>query len=259
MSDIVLQQETTSVHPMPRQAITPMDMIHVAIQQNADIDKLEKLMALQERWEANEARKAFVTALSGFKRNPPEIFKNKLVSFATSKGKTEYNHATLDQVAASVSAAMSPHGLSFRWQTEQEGGLIRVTCIIMHSQGHSESVTLHAAPDESGGKNSIQAIGSAVTYLQRYTLLAATGLATREQDDDGVATTRKKLPEGDFEQFATAIKATATKEAAKAEWQKAVKACQAVGDVESANALKQVMLDHAAFIDSVAENEAKGG
>ena len=51
--------------------------------------------------------------------------------------------------------------------------------------GHSESTTLQSPPDASGGKNSIQAIGSAVTYLSRYTLLAITGLATGENEDDG--------------------------------------------------------------------------
>src|SRR5690606_35194749 len=60
-----------------------------------------------------------------------------------------------------------------------------VTCVITHELGHSERTTLSAAPDESGGKNSIQAVGSTVTYLQRYTLMAATGLAAKDMDDDG--------------------------------------------------------------------------
>ena len=42
-----------------------------------------------------------------------------------------------------------------------------------------------ASPDDSGGKNAIQSIGSTVSYLQRYTILALAGLATREMDDDG--------------------------------------------------------------------------
>ena len=46
-------------------------------------------------------------------------------------------------------------------------------------------MTLSASADNSGSKNSIQAIGSTVTYLQRYTLLAITGLATEDMDDDG--------------------------------------------------------------------------
>ena len=51
--------------------------------------------------------------------------------------------------------------------------------------GHSEETTLKAPPDTSGSKNSIQAIGSTVTYLERYTLLAATGMAAAGMDNDG--------------------------------------------------------------------------
>ena len=52
--------------------------------------------------------------------------------------------------------------------------------------GYSESTELTADSDTSGTKNSIQAMGSTITYLQRYTLLSLTGLATHEQDTDGV-------------------------------------------------------------------------
>lgn len=166
-------------------AITPMHMLQMAVSQNADLDKLEKLMALQERWEANEARKAFTKALSDFKAKGVVIGKDKHVSFNTSKGKTEYNHATLGNVCDIIGKALSEFGLSYRWSTEQNEGKIKVTCVLMHVLGHSESVSLQSGADESGGKNSIQAIGSTVSYLQRYTLLAITGTATQEQDDDG--------------------------------------------------------------------------
>ena len=44
---------------------------------------------------------------------------------------------------------------------------------------------MSAAPDTSGSKNSIQALGSAQTYLQRYTLYAILGLASGDADNDG--------------------------------------------------------------------------
>ena len=83
-----------------------------------------------------------------------------------------------------ISKALSVHGLSATWKTNQND-LIEVTCIITHAAGYSESTTLKAAPDSSGGKNAIQAIGSTVSYLERYTILALTGLATHDQDNDG--------------------------------------------------------------------------
>lgn len=240
----------TSVQTINAPAITPMAMLQIAVQQGADLDKLQKLMDLQERWEASEARKAFVSAMSDFKANPPDLIKNKHVSFQTAKGKTEYDHATLDQVSLAIGTALSKHGLSHRWVTDQADGRIKVTCMITHSMGHSESVSLHSAADDSGGKNSIQAIGSAVTYLQRYTLLAATGMAVQDQDDDGKGQSNNVLPDGQFNDFQKRIVAQITKEKSKAVWQEAVKACAAIGDKDSANMLKDVMLKHAAFIDT---------
>jgi hypothetical protein len=169
-------------------AVTPAQMLQMAVQQGADLDKLEKLMELQERWEASQARKAWVSAMAAFKANPPSIGKNKHVRFTNKAGTvTDYWHATLDNVCDVVASALSRHGLSHRWETKQENGRIAVTCYITHIGGHSESTSLHGPADDSGGKNQIQGIGSAVTYLQRYTLLALTGLATGEQDDDGKA------------------------------------------------------------------------
>lgn len=176
-----MNTKVATIEPAP--AITPMQMLQIAVEQNADLEKLAKLMDLQERWEANEARKAFVAALNAFKVEPPTIIKNKSASFG---GRTAYDYATLDQVAAVIGAALSAHGLSHRWEIEHlPENQIRVTCILTHERGHSERVSMQAGPDMSGSKNGIQASGSTVTYLERYTLLAATGLAAKGQDGDG--------------------------------------------------------------------------
>ena len=69
-------------------AVTPMAMLQLAIEKGAGLEQLEKLMALQERWEANEARKAFVAAKAAFKQEPLRITKNKTVSFGRGGGGT---------------------------------------------------------------------------------------------------------------------------------------------------------------------------
>lgn len=173
-------------------AVTPMQMLQLAVQQGADLDRLQKLMDLQERREANQAHKAFVVAMAAFKQNPPKIMKNKHVKFQTSKGLTEYDHATLDAVCGAVIEGLSAVGITHDWDTEQPNGRIRVTCVLTHVDGHSKRTTLESAPDDSGGKNNIQAIASAVSYLERYTLLAATGLAVKGMDDDGRRSEPKK-------------------------------------------------------------------
>jgi hypothetical protein len=167
------------------QSQAPAVLIQQAITAGADLDKLEKALALQERWEANQAKKAYHLAMAKFKANPPKIDKDREVAFDTSHGKTRYSHASLFNVTEKINSALSEHGLSASWVTNQASDVISVTCRITHEKGHSEETTLSAKADTSGSKNPIQAIGSAITYLERYTLLALTGLATYEQDDDG--------------------------------------------------------------------------
>jgi len=168
------------------QANTPMQMLQIAIEKGAGIEQMQQLMDLQERYEANAARKAYMQAMTAFKAEPLTVVKNKEVGF----GKTSYSHATLASVVDAVVHALSKHGLSHQWRTEQSSddkAWITVECTITHEAGHSESVKLSAPTDTSGSKNAIQAIGSTVTYLQRYTLMAITGLAAKDMDDDGVA------------------------------------------------------------------------
>ena len=167
----------------------PSSLIEMALTNGADekaLEKLEKVLELQERWEANEAKKAYHQAMSDFKENPPDIEKDKTVSYTVQgKGTTTYNHATLANVTNKINSALSKHGLSAAWTTAQDNGTVSVTCKITHSMGHSEETKLSAAPDTTGSKNPIQAIGSTISYLERYTILALTGLATHEMDDDG--------------------------------------------------------------------------
>jgi len=158
----------------------PSQVIELAISKGADLDKLEKLLTLQERWERNEAKKAYHEAMAAFKANPPKIDKDRTVKYKDVK----YSHASLANVTEKINFELSKHGLSASWNTKQNGQII-VTCKITHVKGHSEETSLSASADMSGSKNAIQAIGSTITYLERYTLLALTGLATCDQDDDG--------------------------------------------------------------------------
>lgn len=224
----------TALATQEQTQITPMHMLQMAVSQNADLDKLEKLMALQERWEANEARKAFTKALSDFKAIGVSIDKDKHVKY----GNTEYNHATLGNICNIIGAELSKFGLSYRWNTEQNEGKVKVTCILMHILGHSESVSLESGADSSGSKNAIQAIGSTVSYLQRYTLLAITGTATQEQDDDGAKFSLKDImDEGKLCECLAAIEAAGTKAEIAKVYLAAIQEASSLEDQEAMNRL----------------------
>lgn len=166
-----------------------------------DLERLEKLLDLKDRWDKTERIKAFAQAMVAFKRNPPTLLKDNHVKFTNTRGQvTEYDHATHYEVTTKISDALAQHGITHQWSMAQEQNKITVTCKLTHLQGHVEAVELFSMNDDSGGKNSIQAVASANSYLQRYTLLAVTGLSTKDMPNDegtdtGGSSDRPPLPE----------------------------------------------------------------
>jgi hypothetical protein len=161
----------------PTNALTPMDMIAQAIASGAGVEQLGKLMELQERYEASQARKAFNAAIAAAKAEMSPVVRNR-------SGHNSKKYADFAAIAEAVDPILSKNDLGYRFRSET-GERINVTCILFHKGGHSEETTLAGPPDKTGNKNEVQAIGSTLTYLQRYSLVQALGLAATD-DDDGV-------------------------------------------------------------------------
>lgn len=166
-------------------ANSPMGMMMAAVKQGIPLDQIKEMIAIQREWVADEARKAFNEAFAAFKAEAVEVIKRKEVNFATAKGRTQYKHAELSDVVEAVGPALSKHGFSWSWTPEQKNGRIFISCTLLHRLGHEKSVTMDAPADESGGKNTIQAIVSTTTYLERHTLKAVCGISEKGDDNDG--------------------------------------------------------------------------
>lgn len=165
--------------PIPPPALS---LLSAALARGADGEMLERLIGFHERSEAHAARKAFEKALAAAKAKIPVIAKNRQAVV----GRQPYRHEDLAEIARTITPILARNGLSYRFRSQSTGALVTVVCVISHRDGHSEENSLSASPDESGEKNSIQAVGSTLTYLQRMTLKAALGLAASD-DDDGQA------------------------------------------------------------------------
>ena len=176
--------------------ITPMEIMHDAIMKGSPVEIIERLMTLQERYDGNQAKKAYNAAMADAKAEIKPIIKNRKVDFTSQKGRTNYDYEDLGAVADAVDPILSKNGLSYRWKSRQEGKTLTVICILFHRDGYSEDAAeLSAANDESGNKNSIQAVGSTATLLQRYTLKMALGLAATKDDDGKAADPDEKISE----------------------------------------------------------------
>lgn len=173
----------------------------VILDASVPVERIEKMMEMQERWEDRQAEKAFEKAIAAAKSEIKPIIKNR----AGHNSK----YADLSAIAKDVDPILATHGLSYRHETSQENG-ISVTCILSHSEGHKARTTLTAEADKSGSKNSIQAIGSTITYLQRYTLVLSLGLATSEDDDGNAAGNGETITEGQMSHLLELVEETGT-------------------------------------------------
>ena len=166
---------------VPAQPNSPSAMIQYAMQNGADLDRLERMWTLQLEYEKNEARKAYLDAIAAFKENPPQVVKDM--------ENKQYNsmYSSLANLVNTVSKALAPHKLSTNWAINQTDSGISVTCTLTHALGHSESATLKGPPDKSGSKNELQQVKSTVTYLKGATFEAVTGIVVSNpaDDDDG--------------------------------------------------------------------------
>ncbi|MFE3839636.1 ERF family protein [Pseudogemmobacter sonorensis] len=201
MTEVTKIEGGTVVATAPDAMVSVIE--RVMLDPSVDIEKMERILAMKERMDAQHARVSFASALAAARAEIPPIVKDATVDFTSAKGRTHYKHETLSGIAKVIDPILSKHGLSYRFRTEQGNGGVRVTCIIAHAAGHSEETSLACAPDGSGSKNAFQAVGSAVTYLQRYTLKAALGLSAEVDDDAQSAAPwpdqRRDIPPEDFE------------------------------------------------------------
>lgn len=152
-----------------------MGMIRQAVAAGQPLDVIRELKDMAKELAADEARRAFDEAVAAAKAEIKPIVRAR-------EGHNS-KYADLGDVAEVIDPIISKFGLSYRHKATQTPQ-ISVTCVLSHKAGYSEETTLSAGADKTGNKNDIQALGSTLTYLQRYTVMLALGLSTT-RDDDG--------------------------------------------------------------------------
>ncbi len=170
-----------------RVPMSPMEMVGLALERGVPAEILKQMMDLRDREEARNAKLAFTKAIAAAKAEIRPIMKTREVDYKPdNKPRVNYRHEDLAGIEEQVVPILTKFGLSYRY--ESENGVdkpITVTCVLEHVDGHSTRTPLSAGADNGAGKNSLQAIASTVTYLQRYTLKLALGLSVSNNDDDG--------------------------------------------------------------------------
>lgn len=127
--------------------------------------------------ERSNSIKELAQALSIFQGKIGNVGKDAVNPFFKSK------YASFEKIITTIKPVLTECGLAYSQFPHGDNGLVTM---IMHSSGESITSLAKFYPKD----NSPQALGSAITYMRRYALSAALGLAT-ENDDDGNEATHK--------------------------------------------------------------------
>ena len=186
----------------------------LATRSDLNIDVFERLLAARRAEEDRAAMRAFNNAMSEAKGEIQPVLKTRDVDFQSSKpgaSRTKYKYESFADVARAVDPVFSRHGLSYRFRVAQAADVVKVTCIVSHSDGYSEENSpLESRVDPgSTGMSMVQALGSALTYLQRYSLRSAIGLPAGVDDDGrGAGGTSPKVSKQQAEELRNLIEDT---------------------------------------------------
>ena len=169
----------------------PLNLMQIAIQNNASIDVLERLMALKERFDANEAKKAYMRAMAEFQGKCP-IIKRTKEGGRTKEGVVAYKYAPIEDMVEQTKEARTECGFSFYLNTPidverngQKGVEVKMT--ISHIAGHSEEFTQFMPyVAKTGVMSDPQVLGATQSYAKRYVFANGFGIMTGEDDTDAV-------------------------------------------------------------------------
>ncbi|WP_322997460.1 ERF family protein [Castellaniella sp.] len=184
-----IQAPTRRPNTTPASAGSILDAI-IAASSSADVDadKLERLMSMYERIETDQAKRAYMAALPLMQAELPIINENGGITDRS--GKVQSRYAKWEDINEAIGPVLREHGfgLSFRLSAAADGRQ-NITAVLSHCGGHQEETTITLMHDSSGSKNAVQAVGSAVSYGQRYTARALLNFQSRakeDRDDGGV-------------------------------------------------------------------------
>lgn len=201
MSEIAIQARPA---PLAIQPDAPADAMIAMIERasrdpSVDLDKLERLLAMKEKADAQIAERAFNEAMRAAQAEMPKVVKD------AENTHTRSRYARHETLLKAITPVITRHGFSLSFGTEPGApdGFHRVTCRISHVDGHSRVEAADIPADGKGArgndnKTATHAFGSTMSYGRRYLTLLIFNIATGD-DDDGNRAGSSLAPIGDAE------------------------------------------------------------
>ena len=151
----------------------------VATSPEADVEKLERMMAMHERVQDRSAKQAFTADLATMQTDLPRIAER-------GEGHNKAKYALLEDINDALRPILHRHGFAVTFRIKHEEKVMWITTVLSHREGHSEETSIPLALDTSGSKNAVQAVGSTISYGKRYGICALLNISTGDDVDGAV-------------------------------------------------------------------------
>jgi len=163
----------------PPQEISMLATIsRLALDPRCDMDKLERLIKLQDRMEAKSALEAFNAAFAEMQCEMPSVEKR------TENTHTKKMYADLDDINYAVRPVMAKFGFGVSFKIVNQANGVSITGILMHKAGHREETTMILPLDTGAGRSAVQSVGSTTTYGKRYVMCALLNITSGDDNDN---------------------------------------------------------------------------
>lgn len=167
-----------------------------------DIDKMERLVAMQERAMARSSEQAFNDAMTAAQQEMRPVAAN------ASNPQTKSKYADYNALNKTMRPIYTAHGFALSFDTEAGAPQdnIRVVCHVSNS-GHTRKYQVDMPADGKGAKGGdvmtkTHAVGSAMSYGQRYLLKMIFNIAIGDDDDGNAAgDSREKITPEQLQQL----------------------------------------------------------
>lgn len=203
---VTVVPETNILNLIARIASDPM----------ADIDKLERLMQMQERSVAREAENEFNRALSAAQSEIGRIGTTKR------NEQTKSDYAEYWAIDAMIRPVIAKHGFSLSFDTEPNTNpdIVVVLCHMAHRGGHTRTYRVEMPCDGKGAQGAsvmtrTHATGAAFTYGQRYLVKMIFNLAVAKDTDGNMPKAASEEQEAKADEFLQAVAEAETVEQLK--------------------------------------------
>ena len=179
-STAIVQDSSSEVHA------SVLDVIaRAASDPLVNVEKLERLLAIQERLLADQRKTAYYAALARLQAKLPQIAKEGVILDRDGKARNRY--AKIEDIDVAIRPLCAEEGFSFSFDSKSlpGGAGSEYSCAMQHREGHVETKSLVLTVDSGAGRNAVQSAGSSISYAKRYLLGMHLHLVMRDEDDDG--------------------------------------------------------------------------